>query len=118
MKQQVNVIFNYSKFMLTKDMESLLNMGLNFAILPLKLDLTQVLTDFKRLERTMTWKEFWHGRDTLNNQKSTIFKQKKNNLPRNYKNPKNLKTFLSGIKSDSLDHKIEERLNVTFLTQR
>ena len=82
-KQQVNVILNYSKVQLTKDMETVLNRGLHFAILPLKLDLTQVLTDFKRFERTMIWKEFWHGRDNVNNQKRSIFKHKKNYLPKN-----------------------------------
>ena len=55
-KQQVNVVFNYSKVVLTQDMESVLNRGLNFGFLPLKLDLTQVLTDFERFERTMIWK--------------------------------------------------------------
>ena len=104
-KQQVNVIFNYSKVQLTKDMEMVLNRGQHFAIHPIKLDLTHVLTDFKRFERTMIWQEFWHGRDDSNTQKKTIFKQKKSNLPKNYSSPNNLKTFLAGVKSEILDPK-------------
>ena len=53
----------------------------------------------------MIWKEFWHGRDNSINQKRSIFKHKKNNLPRNYRSPNNLKIFLSGIKSEILDPK-------------
>jgi len=87
-KQHINVVFNYSSIKLTQTMEKVLNRGLNFAILPFKLDLTQVLTDFKRFERTMIWKEFWFGRETDEQAKKPIFKSKKNNLPRNYKTPK------------------------------
>ena len=36
-KDKVSVVFNYSKRNLTSAMERLLNQGLNFAILPLKL---------------------------------------------------------------------------------
>ena len=37
-KQQISVVFNYSDIELTKDMEDLLNRGLNFSILSKKLD--------------------------------------------------------------------------------
>ena len=47
-KQSLTAVFNYSNVTLTSDMEELLNLGLKFAILPLKLDITQVLVDFKR----------------------------------------------------------------------
>lgn len=40
-------------------MIKVLNRGLKFAITPLKLDITQILTDFRRFERTMVWKAFW-----------------------------------------------------------
>ena len=85
------MIFYYSTVKLTQDMENVLNRGLNIAILPLNLDLTQVLTDFKRFERTMIWKEFWYGRENENGRKIPMFKQKKNNLPRNHKTHNNLK---------------------------
>ena len=54
-KQKVSVVFNYSTVTLTEAMGNLLNRGLNFGITPLKLNLTQVLVDFKRFERTMLW---------------------------------------------------------------
>ena len=63
-KQKINVVFNNSKIVLTEDMIRVLNRGLKFAILPLKLDISQVLTDFRRFERTMIWKEFWFGKDS------------------------------------------------------
>ena len=59
-------------------MQKVLNRGLNFAILPLKLDLTQVLVDFKRFERTMIWQEFWFGKTQESEEyKPPIFKEKK-----------------------------------------
>ena len=80
LKQKENVIFNYSSVTLTKDMETIFNKGLNFAIIPLKLDRTQVLTDLKRFERTMIWKEFGHNREGANSGKKAIFKQKKKTI--------------------------------------
>ena len=107
LKQTITVVFNYSKIELTKSMEDVLNRGLKFAILPLKLDVTQVLTDFRRFERTLVWKEFWHGRDTDNTQEreTPTFKKKKNNFPRNYKTPQDLQNYLAAVKSDILDPK-------------
>ena len=55
-------------------MEKLLNRGLKFAILPLKLDMTQVLVDFKRYEKSVVWQEFWHGRDTEEAHGQLLFK--------------------------------------------
>ena len=56
-KQPITVVFNESKLMLTKDMENVLNRGLKFAIIPHKLDITQVLTEFRRFDRTMHYAE-------------------------------------------------------------
>ena len=58
-----------------------LNRGLNFAILPLKLDITQVLVGVKKFEKSIIWKEFWFGRDK-EEFKPPIFKSKKINLPK------------------------------------
>ena len=44
-------------------MQNILNRALNFAILPLKLDITQVLVDFNRFARAAIWQEFWYGRE-------------------------------------------------------
>ena len=113
-KQNINVIFNYSSITLTEAMEKLLNRGLNFSILPLKLDITQTLVEFKRFERTMIWKEFWYGRNTEETYKPPIFKAKKTNLPKNHKTHNGLKTYLGAIKSKIMDHqnrnKVESNL--------
>ena len=44
-RQKVSVFFNYSKVKLTPAMEKVLNRGSIFAILPLKLNMTQVLVE-------------------------------------------------------------------------
>ena len=97
------MIFNYSQTKLTESQESLLNKGLNFSILPLKLDITEVLTDYKNFERRMVWQEFWHDRQHEQTQKEFIFKQTKTNLPRDYQSPQGLKDFLSSVKSEIMD---------------
>ena len=73
-KQRINIIFNYSSTKLTQDMENVLNKGLNFCNLQSKLDLTQILTDFKRVERTIIRKEFWYGRETDHTKKHLYLK--------------------------------------------
>ena len=50
-----DIVFNYSDIELTEGMLSVLNLGLNYSILPLKLDITQVLVDFRRFERSAIW---------------------------------------------------------------
>ena len=85
-------------------MEQVLNRGLNFAILPLKLNITQVLVDYAKFERTMLWQEFW-GNSPKENFKPPIFKKEKTNLPRNHPTPSALKTFLNGVKSEIEDPK-------------
>ena len=104
-KQTISTIFNYSSIELSESMTNLLNRGLNFAILPLKLDLTQVLVDFKIFERSVIWHEFWHGREKDTTYESPIFKTQKQNLPKNYTIPKEIKTYLGAIKSEIMDHK-------------
>ena len=85
-------------------MESVLNRGFNFAILPLNLDITQVLVDYKRFERTMIWQEFWYGRvENVETKPVPIFKLQKFNLPKNHKTPDELKTFLEAVKLDLTD---------------
>ena len=86
-------------------MESVLNIGLNFCILPLKLDITQVLVEFNRFERTMRWQEFWHGKTEHSQFDKPIFKRRKTNLPQNHKQPKGLKVFLGSVRSEFMDPK-------------
>ena len=86
-------------------MEALLNRGFNFSILPVKLDLTQVLVDFKRFERSIIWHEYFYGSENDGEFKPKIFKSNKSNLPKNHKTPDGLKTYLSSIKSEIMDHR-------------
>ena len=83
-------------------MEKVLNRGLNFAIMPLKLNLTQVLVDYKRFERSVIWQEFWHGIKKVDF-KPPIFKTKKTNLPSKHPTPNGVKVFLNSVKSEILD---------------
>ena len=101
-KRNITAIFNYSNIKLTEAMDKVLNRGLNFCILPLKLDITQVLADFRRFERTMAWQEFWFGVEQ-DNKPIQIFKSKKTNFPRNHKTPNSLKTFTTSVKSEIMD---------------
>ena len=86
-------------------MKSLFNRALNFAVLPMKLDITEVLVDFGKFSRAAIWTEFWHGREPEEKYVKPIFKTHKNNLPKNYSTPAGLKTYLSSIKSEIMDHK-------------
>ena len=49
-KQNISTIFNYSRIEMSEPMTKLLNRGLNFTILPLKLDLTEVIVDYNKFE--------------------------------------------------------------------
>ena len=71
--KQVNLVFNYSSIQLTEAMDKLLNRGLNFSILPLKLDITQILVDYRKFERSVIWHEFWFARETQNEFQKTVF---------------------------------------------
>ena len=86
-------------------MEALLNKGFNFSILPKKLDITQTMVDFKRLERSVIWMEFFNGKEINEHSEALIFKTYKNNMPKNYTVPEGLKIFLGAIKSEILDSK-------------
>ena len=74
MKQ--SVIFNYSSITLTEQMDKLINRGLNFTILPFKLDITEVLVDFKRFARSTIWHEFWYGKEDNQDTIYDIFRNK------------------------------------------
>ena len=70
-KQITNIIFNYSRIKLTEPMKRLLkfnlNRALNFAILPVKFDVTELLVDFNRYARAVIWHEYWHGKEEEGN---------------------------------------------------
>ena len=69
------------------------------------MDLTQVLVDFKRFERSAIWHEFWHGREKEKSHHTPIFKTQKSNLPKNHSVPKEVTTNLGAIKSEIVDPK-------------
>ena len=86
-------------------MKRLLNRALNFAILPLKLDITEVLVDFNKFYRAAIWQEYWFEREVDEDYIKPIFKKNKFNLPKNHETPKGLKTFWNSIKSEIMDPK-------------
>ena len=112
-----NVIFNYSKVTLTDAMKSILNKGLNFAILPQEIDLTQVIVDHKRFQRSMIWKEYWFDKDTVAKPTPPIFKLKKYNLPKSNKVPEGLKYYFGAIKSEILDPKSKNKVECNVTSQ-
>ena len=87
-------------------MEKLLNRGLNFCITPLKLNLTEILVDWRKFERKMRWREFFADMEISDEEKEKarellkkeIFKKEKTNLPP--LGSKNLRNFLTAAKSE------------------
>ena len=68
-------MFNESKIELTEPMLKLLNRGLNFIVLPYKLDITQTLVDFDRFERSIIWYEYWFGQENLEEKEKPLYKK-------------------------------------------
>ena len=83
----------------------MLNRDLNFAVLPIKLDITEVIVDFNRFARAAVWQEYWYGKEKDENYQNSIFKTKKVNLPKNHSTPAGLKICLSSMKSEIMDPK-------------
>ena len=98
--EKKSIIFNYSSIELTEPMKRLLGRGLNFSVLPKKLDTTQVMVDFERFKISMLWSEFMYGREEQEDlQREPIFKRLKTNLPKNNSIPEDLKVFLHAVQS-------------------
>ena len=53
-------------------MTKLLNRGLNFAILPIKLYLIEVHVDFKKFKMSTIWHELWHNREREDNNRQQV----------------------------------------------
>ena len=109
-----NIIFNYSSINITDPMKNLLNRGLNFSILPQKLDITEVFSDLKRFERIMIWQEYWYGKESIKKEGKPIFYEKKTNMPKGHHTPQALKNFITSVKSELRDPKNrnEEKCNL------
>ena len=101
----MSLVYNYSSIKLTEPMNSLLNRGLNFSILPLKLDITQILVDYMNYERRVIWQKFWFGQETDQEYmyEKPIVKTNKSNMPQNYKIPQGMQMYLHANKSELLD---------------
>ena len=95
-------------------MKALLNRALNFSVLPVKLDITQVLVYFNRFARAAKWHEYWFGRDKDEPYSKPISKSHENNLPKNHTTPIALKTILNSIKSEIMDprNRNQEKCNL------
>ena len=100
--EKKSVIFNYTNIVLSDSMEKVLNRGLNFSILPKKMDMTQLRVDLKRFKRSAIWKEYFYRRDQ-GKLEEQIFKTNKSNLPKNYQIPEGLKIFLNSVESELYD---------------
>ena len=107
-RMQSQIVTNYSDKVLTNDMKSFCQLGLNFAMVPRKVNTTGIRAGFEKLSRTMHWTEFYHNdRDTNLTQQSTSqddsltsfkalpWKPVKTNLPDKAPSP-DLKTFING----------------------
>jgi hypothetical protein len=97
--QPLTAIYNYSDLTLTEAMTNLLNRGLNFCINPLKLNLTEILVDYRKFDRKLRWKEFFAEKEELqiNDWTPDIFPKEKTNVPN--KNSKGPNNFINGIRS-------------------
>ncbi len=78
----MSAIYNYSKVSLTENMKNVLSRGLNFNVTPEQINLTELLVDFRKFERSIMWKEYFRmkrGRKSENQRfslrKNQIFHQ-------------------------------------------
>jgi hypothetical protein len=83
-------------------MKTILNRGLNFCVTPLKLNITEVLVDYRKYERKIKWVEFFSNQEDDDTQEvpknPAIFQKEKSNLPPNTSTA--VKTFLNSVKSE------------------
>ena len=61
--QQITAIYNYSTMTLTSAMSKVLNRGLNFCVTPETINVTELLVDYRKFERKMKWREFFHDKE-------------------------------------------------------
>ena len=85
-------------------MKTILNRGLNFCVSPLTLNITNILVEYRKYERTVKWVEFFADKDTESefdtesSWKKEIFPKEKSNVPPNSSTA--VKTFLNSVKSE------------------
>ena len=97
------MVYKYSSLSFTPSMEALFNKGLNYAVTPEKLDITQVLVEHKYFERTLVWIDLFFDKEPDEERKPEIFRKKKHNFPKNYRSPDSLQTFISATRAEIQD---------------
>ena len=85
-------------------MTKVLNRGLNFCVAPLKLNLTEILVDFRKFERKLRWREFWADKEGFCESRDwipDIFPKEKTAMPTTRPST-GLSNFINGVKSELL----------------
>jgi hypothetical protein len=65
--EQITAVYNYSNISLTSAMSKVPNRGLNFYVTLDNLNVTEMLVDYRKFERKMRWKEFFHDKEEDDN---------------------------------------------------
>ena len=101
-KKNSNLVTNYSNIEISKDMDSLFDKGLHFAIMPKKVNTTDIHAGFQNLGRSMEWTEVLSNPDSPDCssqepavKKETPWKPVKTSLPKSAPSA-DLNTFLNG----------------------
>ena len=105
-KKNSNLATNYSDIEISSDMKSLLDKGLSFAIMPQKINTTDIHAGFENLGRNMKWTEVLTKTDVQDNDSAIEEPSKprgpwnktKTSLPKNAPSEE-LNTFLNGSKA-------------------
>ena len=114
-KAKVNAVFNYSGIELSAGAIKVLNKGLNYCILPDKLNISQVLCDLSELDRKMQWTEYHFDGEEKEPYVPPLFKKKKYNFPpKEYNVPKGLERFIGALRSElsNPQNRVKQRPNL------
>ena len=101
-ENNLDMVFNFSKYHFNQATINLLNKGLNFCIKPFKVDLAEILADHSTFSRRMMWAEVYHNQEKVEF-KPPIFKTEKTNMPNQNMVPKPLQTMLNTVESNIQD---------------
>ena len=87
--------------------------GINFTILTLKIDLTEVMVEYNYFEISAILHEFLYGRKKDDQHEATFFvPHQTTNLPNNYTSPRELTNFLVQVILNEWTINIEIQLNL------
>ena len=105
----------YSGIELSAGAIKVLNKGLNYCILPDKLNISQVLCDLSELDRKMQWTEYHFDGEEKEPYVPPLFKKKKYNFPpKEYNVPKGLERFIGALRSElsNPQNRVKQRPNL------